>query len=155
MTPLNADAFGGALLCLCGNAARWPSSAGSALSSDCSVPDTVTPPAPFYSLAQILIANCVRAISGRGARLVTECRLHRDRAAISLLAGIYAVEKDLTLTLAEKISTSVLIALIAIAGALFLIKLQKYIHATRLDLNPADHSEKRRGWMYWRYSLAP
>jgi hypothetical protein len=66
-------------------------------------------------------------------------------AAISLLAAAYAAEKDVALTLAEKISTTVLIVLVAGAGAWFLVKLQLYIHTTRLRLNPADSTAARRG----------
>jgi hypothetical protein len=56
-----------------------------------------------------------------------------------------AAEKDPKLNLAEKITTTALIVLILVSGIWFLIKLQKYIISTRLDLNPTDIGASRRG----------
>jgi len=66
-------------------------------------------------------------------------------AAITLLAAIYAAAKDAGLKDAEKGVLGGLIALITISGVWVLVKLQKYMHRTRLDLNPDDKGAKRRG----------
>jgi hypothetical protein len=66
-------------------------------------------------------------------------------AAVTLLAAIYAASKDAALSLPEKIFVGLLIALIALSGVYFLVKLQTYMHQTRLDLNPHDKGARLRG----------
>ena len=66
-------------------------------------------------------------------------------AAISLLAGIYAVGHDKISSPSEKIITAVLITLIAAFGCLFLVNLQLHLRATRLRLNEEDKDALLRG----------
>jgi hypothetical protein len=66
-------------------------------------------------------------------------------AAVTLLAAIYAVGKDAALSHQEKIGVGALIVLIGGSGIYFLVKLQKYMQRTRLDLNPNDQGARLRG----------
>jgi hypothetical protein len=68
-------------------------------------------------------------------------------AAITLLAAIYAVAKDLKPELGpkEKVAIAVLVTLIACAGVVYLTSLQSHLRETRLKLDPEDKEPWLRG----------